>query len=63
MTARQLHIPYDPELAALLAIYVRAGETPRQALLKSIRLRAQADGLLHPDGRIKAGGGVAGRRP
>lgn len=63
MTARQIQIPYDPELAALLTVYVRAGETPRQAVLKSLRLRAQADGLLHPDGRIKAGGGAAGRRP
>ena len=65
MTARQLHLQMDDEFAALLGIYMRAGETTRMALLKSLRLRAAADGHLHPDGRIKRGTGGRGetRRP
>jgi hypothetical protein len=55
----------DDEFAALLGIYVRAGETTRTALLKSLRLRATADGHLDACGRIKrgTGGRAETRRP
>jgi hypothetical protein len=55
VTARQLHLLLDDEFARLLALYTRTGETPRMALLKALRLRATADGLLGADGRIKNG--------
>lgn len=58
MTARQLHIAtLHPDLAALLALYERMGESKQQALLKAMQLRAGADGYLNPDGSIKRGVG------
>ena len=62
MPARQLHLQLDPEFAALLALYVRSGETPRMACLKALRLRAMADDLLDADGRPKRVGRPQGRR-
>ncbi|HEY3477931.1 MAG TPA: hypothetical protein VGL02_03445 [Streptomyces sp.] len=62
MTARQLHMALDPELEALLALYERGGETPRQAFTKALRLRATADGHLDANGKPKRGSGrIAGR--
>lgn len=55
MTARQLHLQLDDEFARLLALYERAGETTRMALLKSLKLRATADGHLDAGGQIKRG--------
>ncbi|MFD6490314.1 hypothetical protein [Streptomyces sp. NPDC060188] len=55
MPVRQLHLQLDAEFARLLALYVRAGETPRGALLKSLRTRAMADGLLNANGTPKTG--------
>lgn len=51
MTARQIHLQLDDEFARLLALYTRAGETPRQALLRALRTRAIADGRPRPVGR------------
>jgi hypothetical protein len=45
----------DPEFARLLALYTRAGETARGALLRALRLRATADGHLDAGGQIKRG--------
>lgn len=56
MTTRILRLLVDEEFGRLLALYVRRGEKPRGALLKALRLRATADGLLLPNGRIKRGG-------
>lgn len=53
----------DDELAALLAPYLRAGETVRTAVLKAARLRAGADGHLDANGRPKRGTGRIARRP
>ena len=61
MTARQIHLQLDDEFARLLALYTRTGETPRQALLRSLRTRAMADGLLGADGKPKPVGRPAGR--
>lgn len=61
MTARQVHLQLDDEFARLLALYTRAGETPRQALLKGLRTRAIADGLVGADGKPKPVGRPAGR--
>ena len=55
MTARQLHLQLDDEFARLLGLYTRAGETPRMVLLRALRLRATADGLLGADGKPKPG--------
>ncbi|MEV6014698.1 hypothetical protein [Streptomyces sp. NPDC051997] len=55
MPVRQLHLQLDDEFARLLALYTRTGETPRAALLKSLRTRAMADGFLNADGRPKTG--------
>jgi len=55
VTPRQLHLQLDDEFARLLALYERAGETARMALLKSLRTRAMADGHLDAGGRIKRG--------
>lgn len=64
MTARQLHLQLDDEFAALLALYTRTGETPRMALLRALRLRATADGLVGVDGKPKPlGRAQQGRRP
>ncbi|MFD4547229.1 hypothetical protein [Streptomyces sp. NPDC058466] len=56
MPARQLHLQLDDEFARLLALYTRAGETPRMALLRGLRTRAMADGLLGANGKPKTGG-------
>lgn len=63
MTHRQLHLQLDDEFGRLLALYTRTGETPRLALLKSLRTRAMADGLLDADGKPKRTGRPTGRRP
>ena len=62
MPVRQLHLQLDDEFARLLALYTRTGETPRGALLKAIRLRATADGLLGANGKPKQPGRPAGRQ-
>ncbi|NUP18373.1 MAG: hypothetical protein HOZ81_20275 [Streptomyces sp.] len=62
MTARQVPLILDPELEALLAVYERAGETPREAIKKALRLRAGVDGHLNADGRPKRGTGRIARR-
>jgi hypothetical protein len=56
MTTRILRLLVDEEFGRLLALYLRRGEKPRGALLIALRLRATADGLLLPNGRIKNGG-------
>lgn len=61
MTPRQLHLQLDDEFARLLALYTRAGETPRMACLIALRTRALADGLLGADGKPKPTGRTAGR--
>ncbi|WP_405888812.1 hypothetical protein OG762_36645 [Streptomyces sp. NBC_01136] len=61
MTARQLHLQLDDEFGRLLALYTRAGETPRMALLRALRTRAMADGLLDANGKSKRLGRAAGR--
>lgn len=58
MSPQRLQLPLDPELGRLLALYTRTGETPRMAVLKALRTRAMADGLLGADGKPKTG-----RRP
>ncbi|MGW1744530.1 hypothetical protein ACWCRD_02710 [Streptomyces sp. NPDC002092] len=63
MPPRQLHLHLDDEFARLLALYTRAGETPRQACLIALRTRALADGLLGADGKPKPLGRPPGRRP
>lgn len=64
MPERQLHMQMDDELARLLALYTRMGETVRTALKKGMKTRAMADGLLDANGKPKRGGGrSAGRRP
>ena len=62
MTSRPLRIVIDDEFACLLALYTRTGETPRMALLKSLRTRAIADGLVGPDGKPKTPGRTPARR-
>jgi hypothetical protein len=64
VTGRQLHLHLDEEFARLLALYTRTGETPRMALLKSLRTRAMADGLVGANGQPKQAGGrpAGGRR-
>jgi hypothetical protein len=62
VTARQVHLQLDDEFARLLALYTRAGETQREALLKGLRTRAIADGLVGADGKPKPTGRPAGRR-
>ena len=62
MTARQLHLHLDDEFARLLALYTRTGETPRMALLKGLKTRAMADGLLGADGKPKPLGPQRGGR-
>lgn len=60
VTARQqLHLQLDDEFARLLALYTRAGETPRMACLIALRTRAMADGLVGADGKPKP----TGRQP
>lgn len=59
---RRLQLLIDDEFACLLALYTRTGETPRMALLKSLRTRAIADGLLAPDGKPKMPGRTPARR-
>lgn len=64
MTARQpLRIVVDDEFARLLALYTRTGETPRMALLKGLKTRAMADGLVGADGKPKLSGPQPGGRP
>jgi len=63
MTTRQLHLQLDHEFARLLALYTRTGETPRMALLKSLRTRAMADGLVGADGKPKPARRTQGRHP
>ena len=55
MSPRQLHLQLDDEFARLLGLYTRAGETPRMVLLRALRLRATADGLLDAGGKPKPG--------
>lgn len=62
MLVRQLHLQLDEEFARLLALYTRTGETPRMALLRGLRTRAMADGLLGADGKPKRPGRPAGGR-
>ena len=62
MTARQLHLHLDDEFARLLALYTRTGETPRMALLKGLKTRAMADGLVGADGKQKPLGPQRGGR-
>ena len=59
--ARQIHLQLDDEFTRLLALYTRNGETRREALLKGLRTRAIADGLVGADGRPKQGVRPAGR--
>jgi len=63
VTARRLQLQLDDDFARLLALYTRTGETPRMALLKGLRTRAMADGLLGADGKPKPLGRAAGRTP
>lgn len=59
--------PLLPVTAWTLAVLRRCyrGERPEAVLERAMRLYANADGHLTPDGRIKTGSGgrPAGRRP
>ena len=62
MTAPQTAVYLDPATAEILARCYR-GERKRDVLARAVRLLADADGHLTPDGRIKtgAGGRTSGR--
>jgi len=53
VTSRRLQLQISDEFACLLALYTRTGETSHMALLKGLRTRAIADGLVGPDGKPK----------
>ena len=61
MTVPQTPVYLDPEIAAILAHCYR-GERKRAVVARAVRMLAQADGHLTPDGRIKRAGQPA-RRP
>lgn len=61
MTTPQTPVYLDPAIAAILAHCYR-GERKRAVIARAVRMLAQADGHLTPDGRIKRGGHQHERR-
>lgn len=64
MSAPQTPVYLDPVIVDILARCYR-GEGKRDVIARAVRMLAQADGHLTPDGRIKTGTGgrPAGGRP
>lgn len=62
MTAPQTPVYLDPDIAEILARCYR-GQRKRDVIGRAVRMLADADGHLHPDGRLKPGlGGRPTRR-
>lgn len=61
MTAQQTPVYLDADTATILNRCYR-GQRKRDIIARAIRMLANADGHLTPDGRIKTGR-PAGRRP